>query len=179
MRTVEFKMERPGLVSAGDKVKIIEREGTSSYSYIIDPAVAMSGCFAARDRIKSEYGIVKDIRENSRGFYVVVDFDEEDVHWSSTKMFPQPVYDNGTILISSAVVSLAGEVAGTVGTGATAVSSTWFPGASVPVTASLWLLDGCTFPVSDTVPEFCAGDIGMIFSAAVFVSYTVVYYGLI
>ena len=61
-------------------VKIIEREGTSSYSYIIDPAVAMSGCFAARDRIKSVYGIVKDIRENSRGFYVVVDFDEEDVH---------------------------------------------------------------------------------------------------
>ena len=54
MRTVEFKMERPGLVSPGDKVKIIEREGTSSYSYIIDPAVAMSGCFAARDRIKSE-----------------------------------------------------------------------------------------------------------------------------
>ena len=47
MRTVEFKMERPGLVSPGDKVKIIEREGTSSYSYIIDPAVAMSGCFAS------------------------------------------------------------------------------------------------------------------------------------
>jgi len=58
-------------------VKIIEREGTSSYSYIIDPAVAMSGCFAARDRIKSEYGIVKDVRENARGFYVVVDFDED------------------------------------------------------------------------------------------------------
>ena len=50
---------------------------TSSYSYIIDPAVAMSGCFAARDRIKSEYGIVKDVRENARGFYVVVDFDED------------------------------------------------------------------------------------------------------
>jgi len=45
MRTIEFKMERQGLVNKGDKVRIIEREGTSSYSYIIDPAVAMSGCF--------------------------------------------------------------------------------------------------------------------------------------
>lgn len=76
MRTEEFKMERQGLVNVGDKVNIIEREGTSSYSYIIDPAVAMSGCYAARDRIKSGCGIVKDIRENSRGFYVVVEFDE-------------------------------------------------------------------------------------------------------
>lgn len=37
MRTVEFKMERQGLVNVGDRVKVIEREGTSSYSYIIDP----------------------------------------------------------------------------------------------------------------------------------------------
>lgn len=79
MRTIEFKMERQGLVKEGDTVKIIEREGTSSYSYIIDPAVAMSGCFSARDRIKSEYGTVKEIRENSRGFYVVVDIDEEEI----------------------------------------------------------------------------------------------------
>ena len=76
MRTETFKMERPNLVKAGDQVKIIERPGTSSYSYIIDPAVAMSGCFAARDRIKSKTGVVKEVRENSRGFYVIVDFDE-------------------------------------------------------------------------------------------------------
>ena len=80
MRTVEFKMERQGLIQVGDKVKISEFLSATNYSYIIEPAVAMSGCFAARDRIKSEYGIVKDVRENSRGFYVVVDFDEEDVH---------------------------------------------------------------------------------------------------
>lgn len=75
MREVEFKMERQGLVNVGDTVEIIEREGTS-YSYIIEPAVAMSGCFQNRERIKSRSGIVKDIKENSRGFYVIVEFDE-------------------------------------------------------------------------------------------------------
>ena len=76
MRTVEFKMDRQGLVNEGHRVKIIEREGTSSYTYIIDPAVAMSGCYKARERIKSQYGIVKEVQENDRGFYVIVEFDE-------------------------------------------------------------------------------------------------------
>ena len=76
MRTIEFKMERPGLVKAGDEVSIIEREGTSSYSYIIDPAVAMSGCYIGRDRIKSDHGIVKEVKHNDRGYYVIVEFDE-------------------------------------------------------------------------------------------------------
>lgn len=75
MREVEFKMERKDLVRIGDKVDIIERDGVS-YSYIIEPAVAMSGCFAAGDRIKSREGIINDIRENERGFYVIVTFDE-------------------------------------------------------------------------------------------------------
>ena len=76
MRLIEFKMERPGLVKAGDEVKIIEREGTSSYSYIIDAAVAISGCYVGRDRIKSDHGIVKEIKHNERGYYVIVEFDE-------------------------------------------------------------------------------------------------------
>lgn len=75
MREIEFKMERQGLVRIGDKVEVIERDGVS-YSYIIEPAVAMSGCYAARDRLKSREGIIKDIRENDRGFYVIVAFDE-------------------------------------------------------------------------------------------------------
>ncbi|MBS6645410.1 MAG: hypothetical protein KH366_17660 [Clostridiaceae bacterium] len=75
MREIEFKMERQGLVNIGDTVEIIEREGTN-YSYIIEPAVAMSGCFPNRERIKSRSGVVKDIKENSRGFYVIVEFDE-------------------------------------------------------------------------------------------------------
>ncbi|MCI8577295.1 MAG: hypothetical protein HFG64_07235 [Lachnospiraceae bacterium] len=75
MREIEFKMERQGLVNIGDKVEIIEREGVN-YSYIIEPAVAMSGCFSSRNRIKSREGIIQDIRENDRGFYVIVAFDE-------------------------------------------------------------------------------------------------------
>ena len=80
MRQEKFKMERQGLINVGDEIEISEYQSFMNDSYIIEPAVAMSGCFAARDRIKSEYGIVKDVRENSRGFYVVVDFDEGDVH---------------------------------------------------------------------------------------------------
>ena len=76
MRLIEFKMERPGLVHSGDEVQIIEREGTSSYSYIIDPAVAMSGCYMGRDRIKSDHGIVKEVKHKDRGYYVIVEFDE-------------------------------------------------------------------------------------------------------
>jgi hypothetical protein len=76
MRLIEFKMERPGLVKASDEVHIIEREGAGSYSYIIDPAVAMSGCYTGRERIKSEKGMVKEVKHNDRGYYVIVEFDE-------------------------------------------------------------------------------------------------------
>ena len=75
MREIEFKMERQGLVNVGDKVEIIEREGVN-YSYIIEPAVDMTGCFSSRNRNKSREGISQDIRENDRGFYVIVAFDE-------------------------------------------------------------------------------------------------------
>ena len=52
MREIEFKMERPG------------------------PAVAMSACYKGRDRLKSDHGIVKEIKHNDRGYYVIVNFDE-------------------------------------------------------------------------------------------------------
>lgn len=75
LREMEFKMERQGLVKVGDKVEVIEREGVN-YSYIIEPAIAMSGCYKSRDRLKSREGIIKDIRKNDRGFYVIAEFDE-------------------------------------------------------------------------------------------------------
>lgn len=74
-RTMEFKMERPNLVSVGQEVDI--REGTlpnSVFYYVIEPAVAMSGNFSLGERLFERKGTVTDIKENDRGFYVTVTF---------------------------------------------------------------------------------------------------------
>ena len=76
MRQEEFRMERPGLVKAGDVVKITERANGSLYSYIIEPAVAMSGCYKNSERIKSTHGIIKNIEHTPRGFIVTAEFEE-------------------------------------------------------------------------------------------------------
>ena len=71
MRQEEFRMERPGLVKAGDVVKITERANGSLYSYIVEPSVAMSGIYRSNQRIKSDKGIINQIKETERGFYLV------------------------------------------------------------------------------------------------------------
>lgn len=76
MRTMEFKMERPGLVSEGQEVEILERSSPVNYHYIIEPAVAMSGCFLERERLKSTHGIIRKIEERESGFYVIAEFEE-------------------------------------------------------------------------------------------------------
>ena len=79
MRTMEFKMERPGLVEDGQKVTVTEGVLPSNYYYTIDPSLAMSPNIPFRNRLKSKEGIVKAIIENPRGFYVTVEFDEPEV----------------------------------------------------------------------------------------------------
>ena len=76
MRKIEFKMERPGLVKEGDRVEITEGVLPSAYYYTIVPAVAMSGNFTLRERLKSREGVVKEILENDKGYYVIVEFEE-------------------------------------------------------------------------------------------------------
>ena len=76
MREEKFKMERQGLIQVGDKVKISEFLSATNYSYIIEPAVAMSGCYRNADRIKSKEGIIKSIEHTPRGFIVTTEFDE-------------------------------------------------------------------------------------------------------
>lgn len=77
MRTEEFKMERENLVKKGDTVTITEGELPSSWYYTIVPAVAMSRNYKLSERIKSREGIVEDIVQTERGYFVKVSFDEE------------------------------------------------------------------------------------------------------
>lgn len=76
MREEQFKMERKGLVEEGQEVKVTERVNGSLYSYIVEPSVAMSGIYRSNQRIKSDKGIINQIKETERGFYLVVGFDE-------------------------------------------------------------------------------------------------------
>lgn len=79
MRKMEFKMERPGFLEMGQEVTITEGLLPSNYYYIIDPALAMSANIPFNKRLVSDKGVVTDIVENARGFYVTVEFDEPEV----------------------------------------------------------------------------------------------------
>lgn len=79
MRTMEFKMERENLVSVGDTVKISEGVLPSSYYYTAEPAIAMSGNYAYYERLKSREGVVKAILDTPRGYFLQIEFDEEEL----------------------------------------------------------------------------------------------------
>ena len=77
MREMEFKMEREGLLKAGDRITVTEGVLPSNYYYTIDPSLAMSGNFPFNQRLLAREGVVTAIRELESGFYVTVRFDEE------------------------------------------------------------------------------------------------------
>lgn len=76
MREELFKMERKGLVKEGQEVRVSERVNGSLYSYLVEPSVAMSGIYRSNQRIQSDKGIIQEIRETDRGYYLVVGFEE-------------------------------------------------------------------------------------------------------
>ncbi len=73
---MEFKMERPGIISVGEKVTVTEGVLPTSWYYTIDPSRAMSGNYGLRERLKSFEGTVATIEEKPQGYYVIVEFDE-------------------------------------------------------------------------------------------------------
>ena len=83
MRRMEFKMERPGLLETGQKVTVTEGLLPSNYYYVIDPSLAMSADIPFRNRLRCREGVVTDVAENSRGFYVTVEFDEPETEENS------------------------------------------------------------------------------------------------
>ena len=72
MREEQFKMERKGLVEEGQEVKVTERVNGSLYSYIVEPSVAMSGIYRSNQRIKSDKGIINQIKETERGIFTLL-----------------------------------------------------------------------------------------------------------
>ena len=76
MRTMEFKMERTGLVEVGQVLPVTEGKLPTSYFYTLGKAYAMSGNYTFRERLKSKEGKVVDIKETPRGFFVTVEFEE-------------------------------------------------------------------------------------------------------
>ena len=79
MRRLEFKMERQGLLEVGQRITVTEGVLPSNYYYTIDPSLAMSANIPFRNRLQSKEGVVTDIVENARGFYVTAEFDEPEV----------------------------------------------------------------------------------------------------
>ncbi|MBR1477614.1 MAG: hypothetical protein IJ608_06605 [Lachnospiraceae bacterium] len=76
MRTMEFKMERTGVIEKGERVTVTEGLLPSNYYYTIDDSRAMSGNVPFNERLMSKEGLVTDVVQNERGYYVTVEFDE-------------------------------------------------------------------------------------------------------
>ena len=76
MRQMEFKMERPGLTKVGDRLSVTEGKLPTSYYYTIEHAIAMPGNYAVSERLKTREGVVVDVKETEKGYFVTMEFDE-------------------------------------------------------------------------------------------------------
>ena len=74
-RSMEFKMERPGLLKEGEHITVTEGLLPSNYYYTIDPSLAMSGNVPFCERMLAREGVVTRIVQNERGYYVTADFE--------------------------------------------------------------------------------------------------------
>lgn len=78
MRYMEFKMERQNLVEIGQVLPVTESKLPNSYYYTLGNAYAMSANYTTLQRLTSTSGKVVDIKETPKGYFVTVEFDEEE-----------------------------------------------------------------------------------------------------
>jgi hypothetical protein len=69
-------MERPGLTQVGERLSVTEGRLPTSYYYTIEHAIAMSGNYVVSERLKSREGVVVDVKETEKGYFVTMEFDE-------------------------------------------------------------------------------------------------------
>ena len=77
MRKMEFDMERPGLVTVGQEVEVVEKALPYTYYYTIIPAVAMSRNIPPDERLKTRKGVVVSVEPFGTREVVTVEFDED------------------------------------------------------------------------------------------------------
>ena len=82
---MEFKMERTGLLEVGDILPVTEGKLPNSYYYTLGRAYAMSANYKYNERLQSREGKVIDVKETEKGYFVTVEFDEEECHKETKK----------------------------------------------------------------------------------------------
>ncbi len=75
-RKMEFKMERQGLLEVGQNITVTEGILPSNVYYTIDPSLAMSSNYTFTERMASREGVVVNIEQNPKGYYVTCEFEE-------------------------------------------------------------------------------------------------------
>ena len=70
-------MERTGLLEVGDVLPVTESKLPNSWYQTLGRAYAMSANYEFRERLKSREGTVVEVKETPKGYYVIVEFDEQ------------------------------------------------------------------------------------------------------
>lgn len=76
MREMEFTIENREALKIGQEVGVSEGVLPSSYYYMIEHAIGMSGNFKSTERLKSTKGIVKELKETEKFHVAVLEFNE-------------------------------------------------------------------------------------------------------
>ena len=76
MRLMEFTIEDKDAFQIGQEMSITEGVLPSSYYYILEHMLGMSANFRSYERLKSQKGIVREIKSTDKFDIVVLEFDE-------------------------------------------------------------------------------------------------------